>query len=111
LRVGGFPVQMQAMIRQQQFTSLKRFLPQFAGASLRFNQTAPLYDVLEASHSAEARTQRPSNTHPAENLIPASQQPLVNKRWDQLLQPKVKALLVDAAGTLLSPSEPAAEVD
>jgi len=42
--------------------------------------------------------------------MPTQQQPLANKSWEQLLQPKVEALLVDAAGTLLSPSEPAAEV-
>jgi hypothetical protein len=99
------------MIRNLQFNStLKRFFPKFEGASLRYYQTAPLYDVLEAPHTAETRFERLSNAHSVENLIPPPQPPLVNTRWDQLLQPKIKALLVDAAGTLLSPSEPAAEV-
>lgn len=99
---------MQAMIRQQQFVSLKRFSPKCAGVSLRWNQTAPHYDVQEGEHSAELISQT-SNSHSVED--PTTQpKPLVNKRWDLLLQPKVKALLVDAAGTLLSPSEPTAEV-
>ena len=97
---------MQAIIRQQQFVSLKRFSPKCAGVSLRWNQTAPYYDAQEGENSAELISQT-SNSRSVEN---PTTQPLVNKRWDLLLQPKVKALLVDAAGTLLSPSEPTAEV-
>lgn len=93
----------------RQFTSLKRFFPQIAGSSHRYNQTAPSYDLLDATQNCERRSDRSSNTQSVGNPIP-TQKPLANKRWDQLLQPKVKALLVDAAGTLLSPSEPAAEV-
>lgn len=91
------------MLRKQSFLSLKRFFPQFAGVSLRHNQTAPLYDTLDAPFRGETRTERLSNTKSVEPT--RNQSPI-----DSLLQPKVKALLVDAAGTLLSPSEPAAEV-
>jgi REG-2-like HAD superfamily hydrolase len=100
----SFPVRIRAkMIRRQQFVSLQRFFPQLAGFSLRRNQTAPLYDTLEAPNRGERQLERLSNNKSVE---PTQNQTLDN----QLLQPKVKALLVDAAGTLLSPSEPAAEV-
>jgi hypothetical protein len=90
---------MPAVIRQ--ITSLERFFPQIAGSSQRYYQPAPSYDLLDVPQNAERRSERPSNTHSVVNPMPTQ---------DQLLQPKVKALLVDAAGTLLSPSEPAAEV-